>query len=391
MPFSDKNIVVGVTGCVAAYRTCQLVADLVGMGADVDVVMTKNATEFIMPQTFESLTHNPVTVDTFNRNKKWEVGHVSLAQKAALIMIVPCTANVVGKIANGIADDMLTTTVIATKAPVLIAPAMNTNMYTNTVFQENVAKLKNTGFYFVNPIEGRLACGAVGMGHIADEQVILDEAKNILFEGNLKGKTVLVTAGATEEPIDSVRFITNRSSGRMGVAVMKEALRRCAKVIAIVGRMSVPVSRGVEVVNVNTTDEMYGAVMDNLKRADIIVMAAAPSDYKPDNYSKSKLKDKELTLHLVKNVDIAGEVGKLKGNKKLVVFAAETDDLIKNANKKLIAKNADLVVANDVTKAGAGFDTDTNIATVITKDNKRIDTGLVTKDRLASIIFDSIL
>ncbi len=205
MPFSDKNIVVGVTGCVAAYRTCQLVADLVGMGADVDVIMTKNATEFIMPQTFESLTHNPVTVDTFNRNKKWEVGHVSLAQKADLIMIVPCTANVVGKIANGIADDMLTTTVIATKAPVLIAPAMNTNMYTNTVFQENVAKLKNTGFYFVNPIEGRLACGAVGMGHIADEQVILDEAKNILFEGNLKGKTVLVTAGATEEPIDSVR------------------------------------------------------------------------------------------------------------------------------------------------------------------------------------------
>lgn len=390
MPFSNKNIVVGVTGCVAAYRTCQIVADLVGMGANVDVIMTKNATEFIMPQTFESLTHNPVTVDTFNRNKKWEVGHVSLAQKADLVIIVPCTANVVGKIAGGIADDMLTTTVIATKAPVLIAPAMNTNMYTNTIFQQNVAKLKATGFYFVNPIEGRLACGAVGMGHIADEQVILDEAKSILFEGSLKNKTVLVTAGATEEPIDGVRFITNRSSGKMGVAIMKEALRRCAKVIAVVGRMSVPVPRGAEVINVSTTDEMYRAVIDNLKRADIIIKAAAPSDYKPDTYSKSKLKEKELTLHLVKNVDIASEVGKNKGDKKLVVFAAETDDLIENASKKLIAKNADLIVANDVTKEGAGFNTDTNIATLITKDNKRIDTGLVTKDKLAAIILDTI-
>jgi len=390
MPFSSKNIVVGVTGCVAAYRTCQLVADLVGMGANVDVIMTKNATEFIMPQTFESLTHNPVTVDTFNRNKKWEVEHVSLAQKADLIMIVPCTANVVGKIANGIADDMLTTTVIASKAPVLIAPAMNTNMYTNTIFQENVEKLKATGFYFVNPIEGRLACGAVGMGHIADEQVILDEAKNILFEGSLKGKTVLITAGATEEPIDGVRFITNRSSGKMGVAIMKEALRRCAKVIAVVGRVSVPVPRGVEIINVSTTDEMYKAVIDNMKRADIIVKAAAPSDYKPETYSKSKIKDKDITLHLVKNVDIASEVGKLKGDKKLVVFAAETDDLIENATKKLLAKNADLIVANDVTKEGAGFNTDTNIATLITKDNKRIDTGLVTKDKLASIILDTI-
>ena len=390
MPFSDKNIVVGVTGCVAAYRTCQIVADLVGMGANVDVIMTKNATEFIMPQTFESLTHNPVTVDTFNRNKKWEVGHVSLAQKADLVMIVPCTANVVGKIAGGIADDMLTTTVIATKAPVLIAPAMNTNMYTNTIFQENVAKLKATGFYFVNPIEGRLACGAVGMGHIADEQDIIDQAKSILFEGSLKGKAVLVTAGATEEPIDGVRFITNRSSGKMGVAVMKEALRRCAKVIAVVGRMSVPVPRGAEVINVGTTDEMYRAVIDNVKRADIIIKAAAPSDYKPDTFSKSKLKDKELTLHLVKNVDIASEIGKNKGDKKLVVFAAETDDLIENASKKLIAKNADLIVANDVTKEGAGFNTDTNIATLITKDNKRIDTGLVTKDKLAAIILDTI-
>lgn len=390
MLFAGKNIVVGVTGCIAAYKTCQLVSDLVGEGANVDVILTENATNFVTAQTFETLSRNPVTVDMFDRDRTWEVGHISLAQKADLIIISPCTANVIGKLAGGIADDMLTTTVLATKAPVLIAPAMNTNMYTNKIFQANMAKLANLGFSFVGAVSGRLACGDVGVGHIADESDILSAARRILFGGALSGKTVLVTVGATEEAIDGVRFITNRSSGKMGTAIARQALRRGAKVILIAGRVSVNLPKGAEIVNVKTTSEMYKAVMGNYERADIIIKAAAPSDYRPAEFIKSKIKDKEIELHLVKNADIAAAVGAVKGERKLVIFSAETDNLLENAKGKLVSKNADLVVANDVTAKGAGFEGDTNIATLIGKDGDIFDTGLVSKDRLAEIILDRI-
>lgn len=389
MNLKGKNVVIGVTGGIAVYKTCEVVSSLRKRGADVFVVMTKNATEFVSPLTFETLSNNRVVTDMFDRDREWEVEHISLAKKADIFVVAPATANFVGKFASGIADDFLTTTVMATKAPVLLAPAMNTGMMTSPSYEKNESVLKERGVNFVYGDSGFLACGDMGKGRLAEPRLIVDTIEEILFPvRDLEGKTVMVTAGATREPIDPVRFITNRSSGKMGIAIANSALKRGANVILIKGFTSVNPDEGVEVVNVETTADMYEAVMNNLDKADIIIKSAAPADYKV-KMAEQKIKSETLTLEFVKNPDIAQAVGKIKGSKKLVVFSAETENLFENATKKLIKKNADMVVANDVTKQGAGFDVDTNIASFITKDGVE-ELPIMTKTELADRILDKV-
>lgn len=385
------TIVVGVTGGIAAYKSCEVVSRLVKLGAKVKVIMTKNATEFVRPLTFEVLSNNPVVSDMWDRNREWEVEHVSLAQEADLILIAPTTANVIGKIASGISDDMLTTTVTATSAPVLICPAMNSGMWENPITRENVEKLISRGYFFMDVEEGRLACGVSGKGRLAEPEDIVKKAISLLVKDDFKGKNILITAGGTREPIDSVRSITNRSSGKMGMALAKCALRRGASVKIVLGNHTAPIPKGAEVIMVSTTQDMYNAVMDNLQWADVVIKAAAPSDYRVLDVSTHKIKDEEVTLKLVKNVDIAKEVGKVKGDKKLVIFAAETDDLLVYAKDKLIKKGADLVVANDVGKVGAGFECDTNVVTIMDTHGGVTETGKRTKDEISEIILDKIL
>ncbi len=390
MNLSGKNAVVCVTGGIAAYKTCHVVSSLRKAGARVFVVMTKNATEFVTPLTFETLSGNRVIVDTFDRDFEWEVEHVSLAKKADIFIVAPMTADFAAKLARGIADDFASTTALAMKCPILLAPAMNVNMITAEAYEENEKILRERGAYFVESGSGFLACGDVGRGRMAEPEQIVKAAFDILVpKPDYDGKTVLVTAGGTSEPIDPVRFITNRSSGKMGVAIASKALDRGAKVILVAGNITVPVPDGIERIDVTTTQEMYDAVLGNLDRADIVVKAAAPADYAVEKISDKKIKSDELTLRLKKNPDIAAAVGKIKGDKKLVIFSAETDDCEANARGKLQKKNADMVVLNDVTKKGAGFNTDTNIVTVITRETKK-DFGLLEKTALADLLLDEI-
>lgn len=391
MNLKGKNIVVGVTAGIAAYKVCYVVSALKKAGAEVFVVMTENATQFVRPLTFETLSGNRVIVDTFDRDFEWEVEHVSLAKKADLFLVAPCTADFAGKLANGIADDFLSTTAMAMKCPVVLAPAMNTNMITSAAYVENERVLKERGVLTVESASGYLACGDVGKGRMAEPDEIVDFVKKILIPNpDYANKTVLVTAGGTSEPIDPVRFITNRSSGKMGIAIAQKALARGAKVILITGNISVPVPEGAERINVSTTAEMYDAVMANMKYADVIIKAAAPSDYSVKNYSDNKIKGESITLTLKKNPDIAAAAGKIKGDKKLVIFSAETNDCEKYAREKLLAKNADLAVLNDVTQAGAGFNSDTNIVTFITKDTVE-HIPKTEKTVIADMLLDRIL
>lgn len=391
MNLKGKNIVVGVTAGIAAYKVCYVVSALKKAGAEVFVVMTENATQFVRPLTFETLSGNRVIVDTFDRDFEWEVEHVSLAKKADLFLVAPCTADFAGKLANGIADDFLSTTAMAMKCPVVLAPAMNTNMITSAAYMENERVLKERGVLTVESASGYLACGDVGKGRMAEPDEIVDFVKKILIPNpDYANKTVLVTAGGTSEPIDPVRFITNRSSGKMGIAIAQKALARGAKVILITGNISVPVPEGAERINVSTTAEMYDAVMANMKYADVIIKAAAPSDYSVKNYSDNKIKGENITLTLKKNPDIAAAAGKIKGDKKLVIFSAETNDCEKYAREKLLAKNADLAVLNDVTQAGAGFNSDTNIVTFITKDTVE-HIPKTEKPVIADMLLDRIL
>lgn len=385
-----KTIAVCVSGGIAAYKACEIVSRLKKLGACVHVVMTQNATCFVAPLTFETLSGNKVTIKNFDPNREWEVEHVSLAKKCDLFLIAPCTANVVGKLASGIADDFLTTTIMATTSPVVIAPAMNVNMYESVAYRANENKLKERGFYFIEPSSGLLACGDVGKGRLAEPEFIIEKVIEILMpKRDLVGKTVLVALGSTREQIDPVRFITNSSSGKMGAAIIQAALNRGADVIAVSGFISVKLPVGVNVVDVKTTDEMFEAVQENYLKADYIIMAAAPSDYKVKNVSLEKIKDSCITLEFVKNVDIAASIGKVKGDKTLVAFAAETNNLVENATKKLISKNADLVVANDVTAEGAGFNVDTNVVSFVTKGGvehcQKMD-----KTILADVILDKM-
>ncbi len=386
-----KTIILGVTGGIAVYKSCEIVSRFVKLGYDVRVIMTKNATEFVSPLTFETLSKNKVVIETFDKEREFEVEHIGYARLATAFVIAPATANVIGKLAEGIADDMLTTTVMATKAPVYVCPAMNTGMYLNPVVERNILTLKERGYRFVGPIDGRLACGDVGIGKMTEPIDIVSRVDADLTPNpDYRGKTVLVTAGATSEPIDAVRFITNRSSGKMGMAIAEAVTARGGNVILVVGNVTVGIPKGVEVIGVKTTADMRKAVMDNLPRADVVIMSGAPADYRVKNYSPSKIKAEELTLELTKNPDIAKEVGAAKGQKKLVVFAAETEDLIPNAVKKLRSKNADLIVANDVTLEGAGFDADTNIATLIASDGSMTALEKMTKSELADVILDAL-
>ena len=388
-----KTIVLGITGCIAAYKACEIVSRLKKEGANVKVIMTQHAMEFVQPLSFETLSGNRVITDLFDRDFEFDVKHVSLAKEADLFVIAPATANVIGKLANGLADDMLTTTYLACKAPKIVCPAMNTNMYENEQFEENLQTLKKKGVHIIEPIEGRLACGDVGKGKMAEPVDILEEIVDLLMpKTDFERKKVLVTAGSTEENVDGVRFISNHSSGKMGIALASAAADRGADVSLIYGRIKVSLPDNiVSETKVKTTEDMYDAVMEQYKDADIIIMAAAPADYRMKRTFANKVKSKELVLELEKTPDISLALGKVKGNRKMVIFSAETENLIQNAQGKLEKKNADLVVANDVTKEGAGFGVDTNIATIIAKDGKRWDYELMLKRELADKILDIVL
>lgn len=389
---SNFNVLLGVSGGIACYKACEVVSRLKKLNAGVDVVMTKHATEFVAPLTFETLSNRPVVSDMFSREREWEVEHIALAKKADLCIIAPATANIISKLAEGIADDMLTTTYLALKCPVIIAPAMNTNMYENPVIKANLEKLRKSGVIVVDSAEGRLACGDVGKGKMAEPSDIVAKAVEVLCpKRDYVGKRVLVTAGATRENIDGVRFITNRSSGKMGIEIAKAAVKRGAEVVLVKGLVQVGVPSYIsKVVAVESTEQMYEAVMANYKDCDVIIKAAAPSDYRPKKKITDKLKGEEITLELVKNPDIAKAVGKEKGERKLVVFCAETRELMESAMKKLADKNADMVVANDVTMQGAGFDSDTNIVTIAKKDGFLKSYPVMPKSQVADVILDEI-
>lgn len=387
-----KCIVVGVTGGIAAYKSCILVSQLKKRGVDVHVVMTKNAKEFVAPLTFESLSGNPVVSDMFNRETPWEIEHVSLAQKADLIVIAPATANIIGKIACGICDDMLSTTVMATRAQVMLAPAMNTGMYDNPAFTQNMEKLIKRGFKVVDSGVGRLACDDIGKGRMAEPEEILDRIEAFFADKkkDYKGVNVLITAGGTSQPIDGVRFMTNKSSGKMGLAIAERVMARGGKAIIVLGSHTANVPYGAEIIPVTTTEEMYNAVMSQYKACDVIIKAAAPCDYRPSNFSVEKIKGERISIDFVKNVDIAKAIGKIKENRFLTVFAAETSNLVENAKKKMLDKNADMVVANDVTTAGASFNVDTNVVTIIDKNGGTLSTEKLPKTEIADIILDEI-
>lgn len=391
----NKNIVLGVTGGIAAYKAAELVSRLKKLNANVDVIMTEAAAKFVTPLTFQSLSQNPVVVDMFAEPKRWEIEHISLAEKADVFVIAPATANIIGKIANGIADDMLSTTVMATKAPVIIAPAMNKNMYENPILQENIKKLKSLGYRFVNPSTGRLACGTYGVGRLAEIDDIIREILYVLnVKRDLDGKVVMVTAGPTQEFIDPVRYITNRSSGKMGYAIAEAARDRGAKVILITGPTHIQSPAGVETISVKSALDMYNAVLDNFEKADVIIKAAAVADYRPDRVSEQKIKKsgEYLELRLVKNPDILYELGKLKKeNQILVGFAAESQDLINYAKEKLGKKNLDFIVANNITEEGSGFEVDTNTVKVIYKSGEVEELPNMLKLDLAHQILDRVI
>ncbi len=389
----SKNVLVAVTGGIACYKTCGLVSALKKAGACVNVVMTAHAAEFVAPLTFETLSGNPVACDMFAPKEHWEVEHVSLAKKADLVIIAPATANVIDKLAAGIADDMLTTTLLATKAHVIVCPAMNTAMYENPAVGKAIGTLKERGYEFLEPDTGLLACGDVGKGRMCEPEAIFARALDVLMpKRDYVGKTVLVTAGATREDIDGVRFISNYSSGKMGIEIAKAVKNRGGRVVLVAGFVTAEIPRYIdETVRVKSTREMYDAVLGRLKDCDFVIKAAAPADYRIERVADDKIKEENVTLKLVKNPDIAKAVGQVKGDRKLVVFCAEKRELAQRAEGKLKSKNADMVVANDVTKEGAGFDVDTNIATIMTKDGRRVECELMTKASLAEIILDELI
>jgi phosphopantothenoylcysteine decarboxylase/phosphopantothenate--cysteine ligase len=392
MMLKGKKIVLGVTGGIAAYKAAELTRELVRKGADVRVVMTRNAAEFIAPLTFGTLSGNPVYADMFASVEDHNLAHISLAEFADILLIAPATANIIGKIAAGLADDLLSTVVMATKSPVLICPAMNTHMYDNPIVRENIRKLTAGGYAFMEPGYGELACASEGRGRLPDIPEIVEEVESILTDKDLTGETVLVTAGPTREPFDPVRFVTNYSSGKMGYALAIAARRRGAKVVLVSGPVSLPAPRGMTVVSVSSAVEMHNAVMEHLKASTVIIKAAAVADYRPDARSESKIKKQSgpLKLTLARNPDIIAEVGKKKGKRILVGFAVETENLVKNARAKLIGKDMDLIVANDVTQIGAGFGYDTNIIKILDRDGGQFEMPMMDKAEAADRILDRV-
>ena len=391
----NANIVVGVTGGIAAYKTIEVVSRLTKLGANVDVVMTQNATQFVTPLTFETISHNPVTTDTFVRDRSWEVGHVALAHKADLVLVAPATANLMAKLALGIADDMLTTTLLATKAPILLAPAMNTGMWTAEATQHNLQMLLGRGVHTVGPDSGLLACRDVGQGRMSEPEAIVEAVERLLATAqDLKGLSVLVTAGPTREHMDPVRFLSNESSGKMGYAIAEAAQARGATVTLVTGPTALAAPEGVALTRVETTLDLLHAMESLCAQHNIIIQAAAPADYRFEAISSKKIKKQNggpLTFTMVENPDVAQAVAARKqAGQTLVGFAAETNDTLANARRKLQAKGLDMIVANDVTQTGAGFNVDTNIATLITEAGE-IALPLMSKRALAEHILDEVL
>lgn len=388
-----KNVVLGVSGGIACYKACEIVSRLKKLGAKVDVIMTDHAQEFVTPLTFQTLAKSAVVTDAFKPVKEFDINHISLAKKADVMVIAPATANVIAKFANGIADDMLSTTYLACNAQKIICPAMNCNMYEDETTSKNMQTLKDRGVIFCDAENGLLACGDIGKGRMAEPVDIVAKVVDFLTPNqDFHGKRVLITTGGTEEDIDGVRVIANRSSGKMGCAIAQAVADRGGAVTLVYGNMSVDIPKCVEkALHTPTTQTMYDACMSEYESADIIICVAAVADYRPKHKFENKIKADSLTIEFVKNPDIAQSMGKNKGDRKLVVFAAETQDLIANAVEKMKKKNADIVVANDVTADGAGFGADTNVASVISRDGNRVDSGLVTKRALADIILDRVL
>jgi phosphopantothenoylcysteine decarboxylase/phosphopantothenate--cysteine ligase len=389
-----REIVLGVTGGIAAYKAAELVRLLVKEEANVHVVMTRNAQEFVTPLTFQTLSGNPVVTDPFALVEDQKIAHIALADQAELIVILPATANIIGKIANGIADDFLSTTVMASKAPILFAPSMNVNMWENKALQKNIQTLLERGYHLIEPGEGELACHWYGKGRLAELNEVIEWIEDLFSQKDLRGERILITGGPTQESIDPVRFISNRSSGKMGYALAKVARRRGAEVILVKGPTSLPIPRrDIEVVPVQTAEEMRKAVLTRIERCSVVIKAAAVSDFRPKVTGKQKMKkaNASRSLELEKTEDILREVGKRKGKRVLIGFAAETEDLIANARKKLMEKNLDLIVVNDVTKPGAGFGLDTNQVKILYPSGEVKDLPLMSKEEVSQHILNDVV
>lgn len=391
---NGKTIVLGVTGSIAAYKIANLASMLVKQHADVNVIMTKNATNFINPITFETLTANKCLVDTFDRNFQFNVEHVALAKCADVFMVAPASANVIGKIAGGIADDMLTTTIMACKAPKYIAPAMNTNMFENPIVQDNLKKLENYGYNVIRPATGYLACGDTGAGKLPSEEELFSYIlRELHYKKDMKGKKVVVTAGPTREAIDPVRFISNHSTGKMGYSIARCAMERGADVTLITGETSIAKPPFVKIVNIVSAADMFEAVKEAAKDADYVIKSAAVADYTPTEVADEKLKksDNDMSISLKRTVDILKYLGEHKKKGQILCgFAMETKDLIENAKKKLVSKNVDLIVANNLKVDGAGFGTDTNVVTFIEREAVS-ELPIMSKDEVAKEILDKLM
>jgi phosphopantothenoylcysteine decarboxylase / phosphopantothenate---cysteine ligase len=389
----NKKITIGVCGGIAVYKVCDLVRKLVLQGADVNVAMTKNACRFVTPLTFQTLSSNKVSSDLFDSERDSEIGHIALADSADVMVVAPATSTIIGRTVSGIADNLITAVILATKAPVIFCPSMNVNMFHNPIVQDNLYKLNEYGYRIIEPSEGSLACGWEGKGRLPDTHIIVQEIERVLSAGDLAGEKVLVTAGPTREYIDPVRFISNPSSGKMGISVARAAWRRGAEVVLISGKTSEDIPHGVANIQIESAEQMYDQVNKYYGWASVVIKSAAVGDYAPKNYSDEKInKDKnEVTISLNKTKDILYELGKNKGTRMLVGFAAETSNILENAKKKLIEKNLDLIVVNDITKEGAGFEVDTNSAVILDRFCEKYEYGTMPKDQLADIIIDNVL
>lgn len=395
MKLTGKTVVLAVTGSIAAYKIAGLASMLKKMDCNVHVLMTQNATNFINPITFETLTGNKCLIDTFDRNFQYSVEHVSIAKQADVVLVAPASANVIGKMANGIADDMLTTTVMAcaSRCPIIVAPAMNTNMYRNPIVQDNIKKLADFGYIMIQPDSGYLACGDVGEGKMPSEEDLLWYIlREIACEKDMAGKKVLITAGPTQEKIDPVRYITNHSTGKMGYAIAKMCMLRGAEVTLVTGQVAIQPPKFVKVINIVSAKDMYEAVTSEYDAQDIVIKAAAVADYRPMNPAEEKVKKKDgdLSIALERTDDILKYLGEHKGKQILCGFSMETENMLENSKAKLAKKNLDMIVANNLKVAGAGFGTDTNVVTLITKDSVT-ELEIMSKEDVANQLLDALL
>ncbi|WP_020675768.1 bifunctional phosphopantothenoylcysteine decarboxylase/phosphopantothenate--cysteine ligase CoaBC [Geopsychrobacter electrodiphilus] len=388
-----KTIVLGVSGGIAAYKAVELLRLLTKARAEVHVVMTKNAREFVTPLTFQTLSHHPVHTEMFDLNQEQEIGHISLADRADLFLVAPATANLIGKLANGLADDLLSTSLMATKAPVLLCPAMNTNMYENVHYQRNHRLLVADGYHLLEPISGDLACGWQGAGKLPDPQQIFAEACRLLAPADLTGVRLLITAGPTREELDPVRYLSNYSSGKMGYAIARVAAARGAAVTLISGPVALSAPAGVKTLQVTSALEMQSVLNENYAEVDVVIMAAAVADYRPAHKAEQKIKKNtsEFSLSLERNPDLLAELGQRKTGQILVGFAAETENLVANATTKLKNKNLDLIVANDITAEGAGFGSETNLVKLLFADGRQEELPLLSKDEVAAQLLNRIV